>query len=200
MHYWLKDVSSLNAALRDIVEKNEIVLYKDTLKNYQFGLANTDLKNFSSKNMRILYKNNSPSVSKELSENLTKEQKKDMMSFKKLKFKDLLADKTIKRCLLQQLKTISSNLRVIFQEDESFNVQILVVFKEKSRTVMCGRATTKNKTSVLLKFEIKQEEVLDLLKENPDDSRVYLDAIEFNNGKLVKILNKLFISRSSNKF
>ena len=64
---------------------------------------------------------------------------------------------------------------------------------------MAKQASTKNKTSVILNFVIKQEEILELLKENPETNRIFGEAIEFNIGKLVKILNKLFMSRSSNK-
>ena len=150
--------------------------------------------------MSILFKkSNTTAVSKELFENLTKEQKKDMVSFKKMKFKSLTSDKTIVKCQLDQLSVIASYLRVIFQEDEHFNVHVLLVYKEKPKGFLCGKASTKNKTSVILNFVIKQEEILELLKENPETNRIFGEAIEFNIGKLVKILNKLFMSRSSNK-
>ena len=78
-------------------------------------------------------------------------------------------------------------------------MHILLVYKEKPKGFLCGKTNTKSKTSVILNFVIKQEEILELLKENPETTRLFGDSIEFNVGKLVKIFNKLFMSRSSNK-
>ena len=111
----INEISMINKVKIEGVERIEMSIYKETLKNYQFGLANTDLRNFSSKNMSILFKkSNTTAVSKELFENLTKGQKKDMVSFKKLKFKSLLNDGTIIKYQLDQLAVLAPYLRVIF--------------------------------------------------------------------------------------
>jgi hypothetical protein len=132
--------------------------YENVLSNYQFGLANQEeLKSFSSINTSLKYmrklfsKSNKAVVSKELFENLTNEQKRDLKSFMKMRFSKLVNDKTIVSYnRMPQLKSIISNLRIIFFEDEDYNVQAQVIYKEKPRTAICGRAIMKMKTSILV--------------------------------------------------
>jgi len=129
-------LNSMNREIRinsKIVEKVEVEIYEDVLSKYQFGLANQELKDFSSINtslkfMRKLFKKgNNTTVPKELFENLTLEQKRDLKSFRKMKFKQLLKDGTItKYNKMPQLEKIESNLKVIFFEDENFDIQVQV--------------------------------------------------------------------------
>lgn len=117
--------------------------YNNVMSNYMFGLANRELRNFSSINtslkfMRKLFsKKNRAIVSKELFENLTNDQKKDLKSFKKFKFSKLVSDKTIVNySRMPQLRSILSNLRIVFFEDENYNVKAQIIFKDKPKTAM----------------------------------------------------------------
>jgi len=86
---------------------------------------------------KIFSKSNKAIASKELFENLTNDQKKDLKSFYKLRFEKLIKDKTIVNLnRMPELKSIARNLRLIFFEDEDFNVQGQVLFKDKPSTIM----------------------------------------------------------------
>ena len=205
LYYQLRNLSSETERFKNTVKKQELEAYETVLANYQFGLANQELKNFSSINTSLKYmrrlfsKSNSAMVSKELFENLTNDQKRELKSFHKLRFMKLLNNKTIVKYHMPQLKTILPNLRIVFFEDESYNVQVQVIFKDRPKTAVCGRAIMKTKTSIILKFTIAQEEVLQLMKTHPDKTDIFGEVLEFNIGKLVKIINQLFRARSINK-
>lgn len=148
-----ENVISLNLLIREMkhsVEQKELNYYETTLINYQFGLANHELKKYSSidvslKNMRKLFRTASSStVSKELFENLSKKQKEELKSYKKIRFKKLLDNGTIK-CLLPQLEVIYSNLRIVFYEDNDFRIHVEVIYKENTRSGIWGKALNKSK-------------------------------------------------------
>jgi len=137
-------------------------VYDKIFSNYQFGWANPKLESFSSINTslkitrKIFSKSNKAIASKELFENLTNDQKKDLKSFYKLRFEKLIKDKTIVNLnRMPELKSIARNLRLIFFEDEDFNVQGQVLFKDKPSTIMWGRAIKETKTSILVIFLTK---------------------------------------------
>lgn len=129
---------------RRIAEKKELEVYEEVLARYQFGLANKELKDFSSINtslkyMRKLFKsNNHAQVPKELFENLNTEQKRDLKSFQKMRFSALIKDKTIVKYKMPQLQSIMPNLRIIFFEDENFDIQVQVrshfIFRSSLKT------------------------------------------------------------------
>lgn len=130
-------------------------------------------------------------MSKELFENLTKKQKEELKSYKKMRFMNLLNDSTITRLLLTQFDDIKENLRVIFYEDSFLNINVDIIYKEKAKGNMFSRKMLKNRTCVLLKFQISQQEVLEIMKENPETKKVYGDALEFNLGKLTSIIQSV---------
>mmetsp|Transcript_27536 Transcript_27536/g.24408 ORF Transcript_27536/g.24408 Transcript_27536/m.24408 type:complete len:104 (+) Transcript_27536:315-626(+) len=103
------------------------------MKLESFSSINTSLK-FTRK---IFSKSNKAIASKELFENLTNDQKKDLKSFYKLRFTKLIKDKTIVNLSrMPELKSISDSLRLIFFEDDNFNVQGQVLFKDRPTMVM----------------------------------------------------------------
>lgn len=199
----LKDVEYLVDLKTSNANNIELPIYQKAWYYYQWGLANDDLGDFASINTSLKYmrklmkKVTSAVVSKELLENLTREQKKDLKSYTKMKYSKLLDNHTIVNPLLPQLKTIASNCQMIFFEDELFNIHAHLIYKDKARTAMCGKGLLKTKTSIVLRFEIKQEEVLELMKEDPNVNRVFGEALEFNVGKLNKIINLLYKSRNA---
>jgi hypothetical protein len=128
----MTNMSNAIEKMRKTAEKKELEVYEEVQARYQFGLANKELKDFSSINtslkfMRKLFKsNNHAQVPKELFENLNNDQKRDLKSFQKMKFSALIKDKTIIKYKMPQLQSIIPNLRIIFFEDENFDIQVQV--------------------------------------------------------------------------
>ena len=131
--------------------------YDNLFSNYQFGCANPELENFSSINTDLKYarkifsKSNRAIASKELFENLTNEQKKELKSFHRVSFSKWVKDKTIINLnRMPELRTIIKNLNITFFEDEHYNVQGQVIFKDTPRTAMWGSAIKNTKSSILV--------------------------------------------------
>ena len=57
----------------------------------------------------------------------------------------------------------------------------------------------KTRKCVLIKFQIDQDKVLDIMKDDPSENHPYGEALMLNHGKLTNIINQLFRARSSNK-
>ncbi|CAI2377914.1 unnamed protein product [Moneuplotes crassus] len=133
--------------------------YDNLFKNYRFGCANRKLESFASINKQMKYanqifkKSNKSIASKELFENLTNDQKRDLKSFHRMRFTKLLRDGTIVNLnRMPELESIKNNLGVTFFEDQNYNIQGQVIFKDRPKTAMCGAAIKNTKSSILVVF------------------------------------------------
>eukprot|EP00347_Sterkiella_histriomuscorum_P003316 403364752 len=169
----------IQAKVKQIQEK-ELLLYKVTLYNFQYGLANHELKHladaYTLKHMRkVIDFTTGAKMSVNLFKNLRNEQKLGLRAIVKKSASGLLKNQTITNIKLKQLKPL--------EQQWSF----------------CGPPKILSE-AVLLTFFITQKELLEMRKniKNPEYKKLMLaNSLEFDSHKLMKIFNEMDRSKSA---